>query len=129
MKRNETKRYSSETETKRNDISLKRKETKRKENIKRFGQKNINPLFHGRIKVWQFGLPGPNHRFHICCPFFCSSTSKNFACGANIRSKNFDCGADIINNMPASCGASILTKSACGTKIKIFQKFPVAVIR
>jgi hypothetical protein len=50
MKRNETKRYSSGTETKRNDISLKRKETKRKKKIKRFGKKKYNPeLRYGNL--------------------------------------------------------------------------------
>jgi hypothetical protein len=39
MKRNETKRYSSETETKRNNPETKRNETKIK--IKRFGKKKL----------------------------------------------------------------------------------------
>jgi hypothetical protein len=78
----------------------------------------MHTLSQGRIKVWQFGqLPvapdfwgPPKHRFHFCGSVFCSSTSKNFACGAKIPSKFFGCGANSINNF--AFGAKILKNMA-----------------
>jgi hypothetical protein len=65
--------------------------------------------------------------------FFCSSTSKNFACGAKIPSIFLGCGADIINNF--ACGARIRNMPVAlqfqkNCKIIAFgAKFPVAIMR
>jgi hypothetical protein len=54
--------------------------------------------------------------------FFCSKTSKKFACGSKIPSKFFGCGADIINNF--ACGAKILRNMpATASFLQFFRNF------